>query len=223
MSARDTDLASSARALEELCRIYRKPILLNLQRKHQLSYHDAEDVAQDFISWLLQHHHFHRADPDLGRFRTFLLTYLGNFVSNHRRRQGAIKRGGQAGEHLLVHDSTDESLKVEIPSQLTPDEEGDRAWALATLSEAYECLRLDYSDRGKENQFSVLKRFLSASDANDSQQAAQELGLTKDALRVATHRFRKDFKAKLTRLVKDTVSNEADLEDELLLIRKFAA
>src|SRR5690349_16220334 len=65
---------ASNHALEELCRIYRHPIYVALRHKHQCPHHDAEDLAQSFIAWLIHGGYLRRADPEKGRFRTFLLT-----------------------------------------------------------------------------------------------------------------------------------------------------
>src|SRR6476646_3045341 len=68
------DDKDSLRALEDLCRIYRHPVYIALRHKHLYSHHDAEDLAQSFITWLIHGGYLRRADSTKGRFRTCLLT-----------------------------------------------------------------------------------------------------------------------------------------------------
>lgn len=223
MGANAQSVSATARALEELCRIYRRPLVVALQRKHGFNPHDAEDITHDFLAWLLRQQHLSRADSSRGRFRTFLMTYLDNFVRNHRQRLRAEKRGGMAGEHVLVHESgRDNEPAVEVADNRTPDVELDRAWALAALTESHNILQQDYEARGKSREFEVLRHFVSVGASRSAETARMELGLSDAAFRVALHRFRKDFRATLESLVADTVSCEQELREELQLIRQAA-
>jgi DNA-directed RNA polymerase specialized sigma24 family protein len=119
----DVSDPANRNALEELCRIYQHPIYVALRYKHNYSHHDAEDLAQTFISWLIHGGYLLRADPAKGRFRTFLLSYLDNFVNNHRRKQLAQKRGG-AIVHVAAEFPSDTNRDaVEPKDENTPDKE----------------------------------------------------------------------------------------------------
>ena len=81
------------RALSELCRIYWRPIFLFLRRQGS-NPDDAQDLTQGFFAHLIESRAYARADPEKGRFRSFLLGALKHFVAHvhaHDRRQ---KRGG---------------------------------------------------------------------------------------------------------------------------------
>jgi RNA polymerase sigma factor (sigma-70 family) len=80
-------------ALENLCRTYWFP-LYAFARRQGNSPQDAEDLTQEFFSKLLEKNSLARADPDRGKFRTFLLRSLRNFLINEWKRVGRIKRGG---------------------------------------------------------------------------------------------------------------------------------
>lgn len=220
-NAEETSVATPA--LDELCRIYRRPLVVALQRKHGFSLHDAEDVTHDFLVWLLKQQHLHCVDAGRGRFRSFLMTYLDGFVSNHRRKLMAEKRGGKAGEHLLVHDTgSDDVPLVEIPDCRTPDEAINRAWAHATLTEAHEALERQYVTAGKGAQFAALQRFLTGTDKPDYEAASVELQMSAGALRVAVHRFRREFREALRNVLKDTVTSEEELAEEMRFVRDAA-
>ncbi len=95
-------------ALEQLCRAYWYPLYAYV-RWRGYSPEDAQDLAQEFFHRLLQKERLALADPARGRFRTFLLSSLGNFLTNEwikviagkaRRRPGpasaAVRKSGAA-------------------------------------------------------------------------------------------------------------------------------
>src|SRR5882724_8906974 len=87
------DSPESREALEALCRAYWFPIYAFIRRQGR-SPHDAQDLTQDFFARLLAGHSIARADPQLGRFRTFLLGALKHFLTDAQRQANALKRGG---------------------------------------------------------------------------------------------------------------------------------
>ncbi len=68
-------------ALAELCQAYWYP-LYSFVRRRGYTPHDAEDLIQAFFVQLLEKRGLGRVDPKLGRFRTFLLASLKNFLAN---------------------------------------------------------------------------------------------------------------------------------------------
>ena len=72
----------SARALEELCRLYWYPIYAYLRRRGHPQ-HDAEDLTQGFFLKLLQDGSFDVAEADKGRLRTFLLCALDRHLGGN--------------------------------------------------------------------------------------------------------------------------------------------
>src|SRR4029453_11519573 len=81
------------RALSELCRIYWRPIFLFLRRQGA-NPDDAQDLTQGFFAHLIESRAYARADPDKGRFRSFLLGALKHFVAHRRAHDRTQKRGG---------------------------------------------------------------------------------------------------------------------------------
>jgi DNA-directed RNA polymerase specialized sigma24 family protein len=80
-------------ALSELCRIYWRPIFLFLRRQGS-NPDDAQDLTQGFFAHLIESRAYARADPDKGRFRSFLLGALKHFVAHARAHDRRQKRGG---------------------------------------------------------------------------------------------------------------------------------
>ena len=70
-------------ALEELCRIYWRPVFVFVCRRGYLT-EDARDFTQDFFVKILGPNWLEHADVNRGRFRTLLLTSLQNFLAGPR-------------------------------------------------------------------------------------------------------------------------------------------
>src|ERR1700730_7477606 len=79
-------------ALAQLCQAYWYP-LYSFVRRRGYSPQDAEDLTQAFFAQLLEKRGLERVDPAQGRFRTFLLAALKNFLANASDRAHARKRG----------------------------------------------------------------------------------------------------------------------------------
>ena len=80
-------------ALEHLCKTYWPPLYAFLRRQGQ-SPENAKDLTQGFFAHLLRGDRLRRVRPEKGKFRSFLLTCLNNYVQNERHKQNAEKRGG---------------------------------------------------------------------------------------------------------------------------------
>ena len=80
-------------ALAELCTAYWYPIYAFIRRKGH-NPEEALDLTQDYFTRLLESGVLASADRRLGRFRAFLRTDCGFFLSHNHERRQAIKRGG---------------------------------------------------------------------------------------------------------------------------------
>jgi RNA polymerase sigma-70 factor (ECF subfamily) len=85
-------------ALEQLCRVYWRPIYSFLPRQG-IGQQDAEDLIQGFFALLLERRDFSAVRREKGRLRSYLLWALKHFMADERRRAMAIKRG--KGERLI--------------------------------------------------------------------------------------------------------------------------
>src|SRR5580700_10922331 len=81
-------------AFAELSKLYWYP-LYGFTRRRGYSPEDAQDLAQGFFLHLLEHKTLSRVDRSKGKFRSFLLASLQNFLSNEADRARCLKRGGK--------------------------------------------------------------------------------------------------------------------------------
>src|SRR6516164_10367077 len=80
-------------ALVSLCENYWYPLYAFLRRRGYPP-EVAQDHIQDFFMRVIEGRYLDRADPEKGRFRSFLLTSLKFFVADEEDRRRANKRGG---------------------------------------------------------------------------------------------------------------------------------
>jgi len=216
----DENNAQAQEALAKLFRIYWYPLYAYV-RRHGYSEHDAEDLVQEFCVRLQEKHTLAKADQERGRFRTFLLTSLQNFLANEEARSRAQKRGD--GREMVFLDAEDARARYRLEpiNKLTPEAIFETRWAHAVLEETLAGLRADFVERGKERLFDGLASFLSADEPIDSyQQVAMRLGLPLSAVKTTVHRLRQDYRAKLREEIARTVSTPDEIEDELRYLRK---
>src|SRR5208337_2949430 len=84
----------AAAALQRLCSAYWYPIYAFIRRRGA-DFHEAEDLTQAFFAFLLEGQVLKKADQNKGRFRSFLLAALNNFLNNEWDKRQTLKRGGQ--------------------------------------------------------------------------------------------------------------------------------
>lgn len=216
----EDDTGQARAALGELFQIYWYSLYAYIRRRGY-GEHDAEDFVQGFCLHLQEKNALAKADPRRGKFRTFLLTSLQNFLANQQARSRAQKRGG--GRDMIFLDSEEASARyrLEPVDRLTPEAIFDTRWAHAVLEETLAGLRADFVERGKERLFDGLASFLSADEPVHSyQQAAIRLGLPLSAIKTSVHRLRQDYRAKLREEIARTVSTPEEVDDELRYLRK---
>lgn len=199
-------------ALEVLCRSYR-PAVVAWLRRHRETPEDAEDLAQDFFERLLQKRLLARADPQRGRFRSFLLTSLRNFWLNELERRGGQRRGGN---QLSV--DVDEN-QLSHPGE-SPEQAFDRAFVQSLLALALKRLERETRTAGRGAMFEHLRHFLiEPPDPEAYETIGTELGMRRNTIAVAVHRLRARFKELVERELADTVTDSSALARELHALR----
>ncbi len=204
---------TAARALEELCRMYWKPVFTYI-RAQGFAPHDAEDLAQEFFARLLERDLLRDTGREKGKLRTFLAVVLRNFLNNARESASAKKRGGGL---VRVEGDTAESEALLLESgAASPDKLFDRHWALTLLERVLKRLGEEYRRAGKGDVFDALKSTLTtdAVPANSVALAAR-LNMSDGAVRVATHRLRQRYRDLLVAEVAQTVVEGVSVEGEL--------
>ena len=206
--------ASSHAALEDLCRAYWPPLYAFLRRSGHAP-QDAKDLVQGYLTRLLERGDLLKISPELGRFRSYLLSGLRNFLVSKVRHDAAQKRGGTQLTFSLDASELEAALVQNVADTQTPDLAYDRQWAETILDRALEALRHEHITRGKGPLFEVLKTVLTAETVEDYASLSDGLGMTPGALAVAVHRLRLRLRALVRAEVAQSVGSEAELEEEM--------
>ena len=211
--AGDDDEEAAAQALADLCRDYWRPLYHFARRKGQ-SAEDAQDLTQGFIAKLLESGSFSRADREVGRFRTFLISSFVKYMSNQHRDQTAQKRGGE----MLMASLDDPEVEADYAMQdtMTPERLYERSWALALLERVMLRLREEYEKAGRMRLWEAIEPHLAGGSGRPGYaKMAAELGMSESALTVSVHRMRKRYGALLREEIAATVEDAAEVDDEL--------
>jgi RNA polymerase sigma-70 factor (ECF subfamily) len=158
LAAGDSSVPGAREALERLCGAYWFPLYAFVRRQGH-SPHDAQDLTQGFFAWLIESKHLRVADAERGRFRSFLLGMLKNFLSDDRKRAHAQKRGGGRAPISLDAASAEERYDLEPATDLTPDLIFDRRWAWTVIEQTVARLRDEYVAAGRAELFDALRQF----------------------------------------------------------------
>ncbi len=215
LAAGQSSVPGAQEALEKLCRTYWYP-LYAFARRQGNSPEDAQDLTQDFFSRLLEKNYLAKADPDRGRFRTFLLRSLKNFMVNEWKAAGRLKRGG--GLEFLSMDAhvAEDRYAAEPANESNPDAAYEQRWAVTLIEQVLATLRREYSATDKARLFEELKGFIWGDQSTASYAGiAGPLNLTEGTVKVAVHRLRQRFRELLRAEVAHTVARPEDIDGEL--------
>jgi DNA-directed RNA polymerase specialized sigma24 family protein len=209
-------------ALAELYRSYWYPLYSHVRRRGYTP-DDSQDLTQGFFLHLLEHRGLAQVDPDKGRFRSFLLAALQNFLATAQRRERTIKRGGLCTFISLDAEAAESRYQLEPvdDSGLTAEQIFDARWALTLLNEAMTSVQAQYVARGKGKIFETLKGFLPSGSTEEPgcyYKAAMTLGVSEAAVNTLIHRLRQQYSVALRREVARTVSEPAAINKEIHLL-----
>src|SRR5687767_8777884 len=158
LAAKNGESPDATQAMEKLCRAYWPPLYAYIRRDgHNAT--EAEDLTQEFFSRLLARDYLQHLSHQEGKFRSFLLAYLKNFLSEQRRKFGAQKRGGGCVFVSLDEPAGEDGYLVEPVDELTPDQVFERRWAQTVLQTALDRLREEYVARGQAALFERLQNY----------------------------------------------------------------
>jgi len=163
---------------------------------------------------VLEGRYLDRANPEKGRFRSFILTSLKFFAADEQDRQRARKRGGGAVVSFEFS-SGEDRYQSEPGHDETPDRIFERRWALSMLERVLERLRAEFVQHGRPENFERLKVFLLGQSEASYADLAREMDTSEGALKVAVHRLRKRYRELFRQEIADTVADPAEVESEL--------
>jgi RNA polymerase sigma-70 factor (ECF subfamily) len=215
LAAARNDTTKAQDALAKLCRTYWYPLYAYVRRRGY-SPHDAQDLTQAFFTQLLERRSLASADPELGRFRSFILAAMNHFLASEWKKGMAQKRGGGSQTLSLDWVAAEERYDLEPATNVTPDKLFEKQWAMTLLSEVMNRLELEYQREGKANLFTALKgTLLGLRESQPYAVLAEKLAMNENAVKVAVHRLRKRYRELIRSEIANTLNHEHDVEAEM--------
>jgi RNA polymerase sigma factor (sigma-70 family) len=221
VAAGDSHRKDARSALISLCEHYWYPLYAYLRRRGYRA-EEAQDLTQEFFIRVLEGRYLDRADPEKGRFRSFILTSLKFFVADKADRDRARKRGGGMVVSLEFS-SGEEQYQREPAHDETPERIFERRWALALIDRVVERLRGEFVHNGRPEHFDRLKVFLLGQSDAPYAALAQEMNTSEGALKVAIHRLRKRYRELFRQEIAETVADPEEVESELRFLAAVLA
>jgi RNA polymerase sigma factor (sigma-70 family) len=222
----ETEADQAEAALAQLCRNYWPP-LYSFVRRRGFTSPDAQDLVQGFFSYFLKRKGYAQANPSKGKFRSFLLASIKNYIADVWDHENAIKRGGQ--QEFVIFDAELHVIEARCGEKLPPalldeEQEYDRQWAAALVASAMNRLEVQYRDRAKAPIFAELKCFISGgSNLPRQEDVAEKLGVPIDTLRSHLSRLRARYRELLREEVARTIALTDDVDEELRHLRGILA
>ena len=201
------------------------PPLYTFVRRRGYSPADAQDVVQGFFEHLLKQGALSRADQEKGRLRTFLLSSIQNFFLKQRRDMHTLKRGG--GQQFVSFEAllpkTEASMNA--TAHLNDISSYDVAWASAVVGRAWTNLRESFAAEDKRKWVDELKPFIAGGTGAlpNQEDVAKRLGVPIATFRVWLTRLRQRYRDALRAEVASTVSDPADVDDELQYLYRIVS
>ncbi len=209
------DDAEAELAMALLCEAYWYPVYAFVRRQGE-SAADAEDLTQGYFARFLEKGFIREVRPEHGRFRAFLLVSVRNFLHNERDRVRALKRGG--GRRLVSLDAVaaERSYEPWVASHTTPEDLFERSWAQTVFDRVLDQLQDRAFRQGRAERMACLRPFLIGAQTKGAYaELAAAWGVGESAVRAAVHRLRKDFAGLLRDEVARTVTDGAEVDDEV--------
>jgi RNA polymerase sigma-70 factor (ECF subfamily) len=214
LRAGDRANADAIGALAWLGERYWFPLYAYVRQKGR-DVHEAQDLTQEFFTRLLEKNSLAVAAPERGRFRSFLLASMKNFLANEWDRVRARKRGGGRPRLSLDVDAGESRLNVEAARTDSPERAFERQWAMTLLENVVAKLETEFSSEGKARQFELLKGAITGEGNLQTETVAAELEMSAEAVRQAASRLRKRYRELLRAEVAATVEGPEAVDDEI--------
>lgn len=204
---------------------YWKPVYCYLRRKGYKN-EQAKDLTQGFFhEVVLGRQLIERADRSRGRFRSYLLAALNNYISGIRAAETAQKRMPEGT--FITLDMTDPPDFYRVVGDYTPEESFDYAWVSAILEQVVKDVETKCYEEGKAVHWRVFHERVLAPitdgiDPPSLSEICHKYGIADP--RIASNMIitvKRRFRVILREHLRQSVTSDGQIEGELAEISKF--
>lgn len=215
LAAGDESSPQIEAALTRLCQTYWLPVYAFV-RKRGHSPEQAQDFTQGFFANFLEKQHVAKAARERGRFRSFLMTSVENYLRNEHDRAQAQKRGG--GRQLISLDEQDAEARYlcEPVTEADPAKTFEQRWAATLLNTVLTRLQAEFGATGRGDLFEALQAHLwGDAESTPYPELAERFGLTLANVKITAHRLRQRYRELLREEIAHTVALPSQIDDEI--------
>src|SRR5215467_921986 len=192
------------------------PPIYSFVRRRGYAPADAQDLTQSFFAFFLRTKAYARTDKLQGKFRSFLLASVKNFLADNWDRGQAIRRGGGYQFVSLDQATAETFYDAASAHDSTAEHLFELRWAKSLTAGALDSLRQEMQDQGKLGLFEQLTVFLTGGDTLPSyDEASARTGLPRATVKTHVHRLRQRYREIVRREVARTVSSPHEIDEEL--------
>jgi DNA-directed RNA polymerase specialized sigma24 family protein len=173
--------------------------------------------SQAFFLRALEKSFFTGFDPAKARFRTYLRTCLDGFVSNARKAEARLKRGGHLTMVPLAFDEAEQELRK---IAVHPDEDFEalfqREWLRGLFAIAASRLRESCAACKRATRYALFERYDLADEERPPTYAelAHELGVSTSAVTNELAAARRDFRRFVLETLREQCATDEEFEAE---------
>ena len=215
LAAADEPSPQVEAALARLCQTYWLPVYAFV-RKRGHSPEQAQDFTQAFFANFLEKQHVMKANQERGRFRSFLMTSVENFLRNENDRAQAQKRGG--GRKLISLDEQDAEARYlcEPTTETDPAKAFEQRWAATLLNTVISRLQAEFGAAERGDLFESLQAHLWGDvESTPYPELAERFGLSLANVKTTAHRMRQRYRDLLREEIAHTVALPSQIDDEI--------
>jgi RNA polymerase sigma factor (sigma-70 family) len=215
---RSDDEATRRLAFATLIEAYWKPAYKYLRLKWQLDPDEAADLTQEFFTSVLEKDVLGRYDADRARFRTYLRLCLDGFVSNVKKAESRLKRGGGVITVPLDFQTAEGELVRHEPSvPADVDEMFYQEWVRALFQRAVADLRASAHASGRDTMLQVFELYDLAETTGERPTYAElgrQLGLTPTTVTNHLAAMRRQLRQHVLDRLRDLTTSDDEFRSE---------
>ncbi|MEK7466054.1 MAG: hypothetical protein AAB074_01455 [Planctomycetota bacterium] len=200
--------------IEQLAKLYWRPIYRHLRIQWRMSNEEAKDATQEFFGEMLEGKYLREVEASRGRFRAFVKACLDNAVRQSKRAEGRLKRGG--GVAIVPLDAGDDAA-LDPPAPGEPPEASlDREWRRALVGEAVGRMKSAYAAEKRAEWFEVFRRIdLADGECPKYRDVAAAVGIKETDVDNRLSHARKRLFEIVREVVAESVADAEALEREM--------
>jgi DNA-directed RNA polymerase specialized sigma24 family protein len=219
VGARSQDQETRQRAFNTILINYWKPVYKYIRLKWNAANEDAKDLTQGFFLDAYEKNHFANYDAAKASFQTFLRTCLDGFISNKRKADSRLKRGGGVDHFSLDFVTAEDEFGLrDQSSKLTPEDFFYREWVRSLFMRSVDRLRTDYLERNKTVHFQLFESY----DLNDEKISYADLGVQFGLEQTTVNNYlaatRRDFRKMVLDELRQITATEEEFKREALAL-----